>query len=76
MCVCVCVPAVREHDQRASAPVCLRGAVPAGAGRVSAGGRRHRNSVALPWQPDGRAGLLPSGASFGTDRSSLVLSGS
>lgn len=63
MCVCVCVaciPAVREHDQRAAEAVRLRGAIPAGAGWVSAGGHCHGDPT-LPRQPASCSGLLSSG---------------
>lgn len=55
-----CIPALREHNQRAAEAARLRGALPAGAGRVSAGGRRHGDTT-LPVRAAGRPGLLPAG---------------
>lgn len=55
-----CIPALREHNQRAAEAARLRGALPAGAGRVSAGGRRHGDTT-LPVRGAGHPGLLPAG---------------
>lgn len=72
----VLFPAVCEHSQWAPETLRLWDAVPAGAGRVCAGGRPHGNSL-LPLQSASCPGLLPSGTPldwFRLAQSSLVLS--